>query len=694
MKRIFYPESIVVIGVSERPDNLARYIVANLITFKYQGDLYAVGLRTGEVYSVPIVDSLDKIPDGLDLAVILTPAHTVPDLMETCGRKGIQRVVIESAGFGEFSEEGRRLEEQLLEIARKWNIRFVGPNCISVINLETGVCLPFGPISPDIVRRGPASIVSQSGGVSLTYLGSLSQAGVGVNKVISIGNKTDLDETDYLTYLLNDDETQMVSLYLESISDGRLLMDLARSSTKPIIIHKANRGKASQSVAFSHTAALADDDRIVEAAFKQTGILRAEGFRDMVAIAQGLSLPHVQGDELLIISRSGGHAVSAADSAERHGFQLPPLPDSFNEAVRSLFSADVISPTNPLDLGVIYDFQVYAQIVEQSLQALSPDAVLLINTYSQHEAEDARQLARRVGEIVRELGHPIAVCNYTDVDDVHEIQEEIGLPVFNDINGALRGLASSREWTKWLQNPNRIVHSFSKTTQYADSENRSDDGELTADQALNLCETYGIAVAPWEIAHNPEEAMESAERIGYPVAIKIISREMTHKTDYGGVTLGLRNSNEVRTKTQDVLHRITGSTPETQTNAFMIQQMVSDGIEVILGGRRDPHFGPVVMFGIGGIYVEIYDDVTFRVAPLDDFDARAMIEEVRGARLFEGYRGKAPIDRERLIQALLSLSQLMVENPNIGEVDINPLIVTSEGAIAVDARAVIVNVDK
>jgi acyl-CoA synthetase (NDP forming) len=694
MKRIFYPESIVVIGVSERPDNLARYIVGNLITFKYQGDLYAVGLRTGEIYGVPIVDSLEKIPDGLDLAVILTPAHTVPDLMETCGHKGIQRVVIESAGFGEFSEGGRQLEEQLLEIARKWNIRFVGPNCISVVNLETGVCLPFGPISPDIVRRGPASIVAQSGGVSLTYLGSLSKASVGVNKVVSIGNKTDLDETDYLAYLLDDVDTEMICVYLESISDGRLLMDLARSSTKPIIIHKANRGKASQKVAFSHTAALANDDRIVEAAFKQTGILRAEGFQDMVAIAQGLSLPPVRGDELLIISRSGGHAVSAADTAERYGFQLPPLPDSFNKAVRTFFSADVIAPTNPLDLGVIYDFQIYAQIVEQSLQALSPDAVLLINTYSQHEADDARLLARHVGEIVRELGYPIAVCNYTDVDDVQEIQEEIGLPVFNDINGALRGLASSREWTKWSQNPNRIAPSFSEHWHHTVSKNLYDDGVLTTDHALSLCEAYGIAAARWEIASNPEEATASAERIGYPVAIKIVSREMTHKTEYGGVALNLGSSNEVKSAVQDVLHRTRKSAPETQGFALMIQQMVPDGIEVILGGRRDPSFGPVVMFGLGGIHVEIYDDVTFRIAPLNEFDARTMIEEVRGARLFERSRGKAPINRESLIQTIISLSQLMVENPNIAEMDINPLIVTSEDAIAVDARALIVNVDK
>jgi acetyltransferase len=519
----------------------------------------------------------------------------------------------------------------------------------------------------------------------------LSKAGVGVNKVVSIGNKTDLDETDYLEYLLEDEETEIVSIYLESISNGRRLMDLARSSSKPIIIHKANRGAASQGVAFSHTAALADDDRIVDAAFKQTGILRAIGFQDMGAIAQGLSLPPVQGNDLLIISRSGGHAVSAADTAERFDFHLPPLPDAFLAAVRTFFSADVIAPTNPLDLGVIYDFQLYAQIVEQSLQALSPDAVLLINTYSHHEADNARQLARRVGEIVRELGYPIAVCNYTDVDDIQHIQEEIGYPVFDDIHSALRGLASSRDWHMWQRDRLENTPTYSTVRE---PENIPNEETLTADKALDLCKRYDIPVARWEVAKNPEDVVESAERIGYPVALKILSSKMIHKTDFSGISLALTSSNEVRTTAQEMLNRPSDLPDESRTFAVMVQEMVNEGVEVILGGKRDPQFGPVVMFGLGGIHVEIYDDVVFRVAPLTDFDARSMIEGVKGVKIFDGYRGSVPIDRESLIQALLSFSQLLVENPHISEMEINPLIVTKESVVAVDARGRITNQQK
>lgn len=693
MKRIFYPKSIVVIGVSERPDNLARNIIANLRAFKYKGDLYAVGRQEGEILGIKIVASLDEVPDDLDLAVILTPASIVPNLMETCGRKGILRVIIESGGFSEFSDEGRHLEQQLLATARKWNIRFVGPNCISVVNLETGVCLPFAPIPPDIMRLGPASVVSQSGGVSLTYMGQLSLAGVGVNKAISIGNKADLDETDYLNYLLADDGTEMICLYLESISDGQQLMELARFSSKPIIIHKANRGQASQAIAFSHTAALADDDRIVSAAFRQAGIIRAEGLRDLVTIAQGLTLPPVNGSDLMIISRSGGHAVAAADAAERHGFRLPPPPDSFIEAVRAHFRADVIALTNPLDLGVVFDFEVYALIVEQSLQALSPDAILLINTYSQGEAEGARRLAHRVGEIVKQTGRPIAFCVYSATDDIQEIQSEIGMPAFSDIEDALRGLAASRDW-----NQRRVIPIESTPTSIGISppvrkELSLIGGMLTSDLALTLCQTYGIPTAPWDVAHDPDDAVRAAQRLGLPVALKVLSSNIIHKTDAGGIALGLDKPSAVKREAKAMLSRVAVHSSIEQPASLMVQQMVQNGVEVILGGKRDPTFGPVVMFGLGGIHAEIFDDVAFRVAPLDRVDALTMIDEVRGSRLLEGFRGEAPVNREALVKALLSLSQLLLENPRISEMDINPLILTEDGAIAVDARVVVREID-
>jgi len=683
MQRIFYPNSIVVIGVSERQENLARTIIANLCTFGYKGRLFAVGRKEGSVHGIPIATSLDQVPDGLDLAVILTPAATVPDFMEACGRKGIRRIVIESGGFSEFSQEGLRLEQRLLEIAREWDIRFVGPNCISVINLETGLCLPFGSMSTVTARLGPASVVSQSGGVSLTYVDRLCTAGVGVNKAVSIGNKTDLDETDYLAYLLQDPGTKIVCLYLESIGDGRKLMDLARSSAKPIIVHKVNRGQASRRVALSHTAALADDDRIVSAAFRQVGIFRPEDFRESVAIAQGLTLPPVRGNRLVVISRSGGHAVIAADAAERCGFQLAALPDEFIERVRALFPADVIALTNPIDLGVIFDFELYARIVEECLHMLSPDAVLLINTYTLDEAEGAHRLARRVEEIVRESGRPIAFCVYSQGDEGQVVQQHTSLPIFAEIDDALRGLAASRDWNCWQARrvgaTGDAVHASREEAQRV----LTRPGVLTVEQALALCKAYGIPVTPLKVANDPEEAIQAADQLGYPVALKALATQLVHKSDMGGVTLGLVDAAAVRRESAAMLTRI------AHPARLMVQRMVGDGLEVILGGKRDRSFGPVVMFGLGGTYVEVFNDVSFRVAPLSRTDAEEMIGEVRGKRLLDGVRGKPPMDQESLIKALLSLSCMLVDNPSITEVDINPLLVLEHGAAAVDARAVV-----
>ncbi len=685
MQRIFYPHSIVVIGVSDKPDNLAKNILGNLKEFGFQGPIFAVGRQAGEVHGVAIVDSLEKVPDGLDLAVILTPAAMVPGLLETCGKKGILRAVIESGGFGEFSAEGKALEEELVQIAARYGMRFVGPNCISVLNLETGAVLPFPPLSRADVRLGPASVAGQSGGVTITYLLRLCAAGVGANKGVSIGNKVDLNENDYLDYLVGDPRTGIILLYLESISDGRRLYEAARVSPKPIIVHKANRGEASRSVAFSHTAALANDDRIVSAAFRQAGILRADGFREAVAMAQGLTLPPVGGRDLIIISRSGGHAVVAADAAERMGFRMGVLPDSFAAGVRALFSADVIAPTNPLDLGAIFDFDLYAQIVERCLESLSPDAVLLINTYGDNEAEGAHRLARRVETISQETGIPVAFCVFSHGDDREDLQKELRLPIFNEIEDAVTALAASRQWS---------AHRSARRPAAPAARGRlpaaalpPQAATLTADQALNLIKSQGIPVAAWAAVETPAAAAESARRIGLPVALKVLAEEISHKTDVGGVRLGLEQAEAVQREAEQMLARLQESVPKVARPRLLVQHMAAPGVEVIVGGKRDPTFGPVVMFGLGGVQVEMFDDVAFRVAPIDRAEAEAMIREVRGSGLLAGVRGQPAVDRGALADALVVFSKMLVDSPRIVEVEINPLIVGEGGVLAVDARA-------
>jgi acyl-CoA synthetase (NDP forming) len=362
---------------------------------------------------------------------------------------------------------------------------------------------------------------------------------------------------------------------------------------------------------------------------------------------------------------------------------LAALPDEFIERVRALFPADVIALTNPIDLGVIFDFELYARIVEECLHMLSPDAVLLINTYTLDEAEGAHRLVRRVEEIVRESGRPIAFCVYSQGDEGQVVQQHTSLPIFAEIDDALRGLAASRDWNCWQARrvgaTGDAVHASREEAQRV----LTRPGVLTVEQALALCKAYGIPVTPLKVANDPEEAVQAADQLGYPVALKALATQLVHKSDVGGVTLGLVDAAAVRRESAAMLTRI------GHPARLMVQRMVGDGLEVILGGKRDRSFGPVVMFGLGGTYVEVFNDVSFRVAPLSRTDAEEMIGEVRGKRLLDGVRGKPPMDQESLIKALLSLSCMLVDNPSITEVDINPLLVLERGVAAVDARAVV-----
>ncbi len=684
MHEIFYPDSVAVIGVSERSDNLAANILRNMLGFGYAGSMYAVGLREGRVHGIPIRPSVGALPSGVDLAVILTPAATVPDVLEDCGRKGIRHAVIESGGFSEFSEAGRELEERVRAVACRWGIRFVGPNCISVINMENGLCLPFVHLDRQAVRRGPVSVLAQSGGVSITYFHLLSEAGLGVNKVVSMGNKGDLDEVDYLAFLLDDPGTEIVCLYLESIEDGRRLIGLAASSPKPIIVHKANTVRSSADIAFSHTAALANDDRIVEAALRQARLSRARSFDDAVALAQGFALPPVRGNNLVIVSRSGGHAVVAADAAEANGFRLVSIPDAFLSSVRSLFRADVIAPTNPLDLGAIFDFDVYARVVEKCLYDLNPDALLLVHTYvAGAEGEVSRRLARRTHELSRELEKPVAFCAFAQQGEIELLKRETDCPVFGKIEAAMRALAASRE---------RYTRSKSLTLAPTYRPRRAGqlpvgrDGALSTDAALALCASYGIPVAEGSVARTVEDALTAAGALGYPVALKVLSPDVSHKSDAGGVALDVGSPEELEVAFPTLVTRLEKRVPNVQVEGVLVQRMLSGGREIILGGMRDPTFGPVVMFGLGGIYAELFDDTAFRLAPLTREDAVEMIAEVRAHAWLQGVRGEGPADVAAIVDALRGLSRMLVECAEVVEVDINPLLVFERGAAAVDAR--------
>jgi acetyltransferase len=696
MREFFYPNSVAVIGVSSKPTNLGRNIVANLVEYGFNGIVYAVGPSGGTIETHRIYRSVGDIPDHVDLAVILTPAETVPAILEECGQKGIRNVIIETAGFREYTEAGRQIEEEIGRVAETHNIRFVGPNCIGIINMENGLCVPFLSITK-FVKRGEVSMITQSGGIGVAVLNLMANEGIGLNKFVSVGNMQDIDAEDMLEYLIEDDQTLRIFIYLESMRDGRRLMELARRSNKPILVFKANIGNLGKNIAMSHTASLTSDDKVVDAAFHQAGIIRVH---DATSLGNNLKisgLPPMKGKNLAIVSRSGGQAVIAADASELSGFSLAPFPESFLREIEKNFRASVIRLTNPLDLGDLFDLNLYAQIVEQTLQLENVDGLVFLHTsLSEKENISSRELLERIMALVEKYNKPVAYYISTGTQEASFLKQNYHFPIFTQVVETIRAL----EMSNYYYHQSQMVHSdeavptFDVNRQAVRSlvdHALSESRDLLLSEALQVLEHYGIPTARSVVALNVDEAISAAEKIGYPVAIKIISEQISHKSDAGGVQLNLRNPDALSTAFEDMMQRITKAYPDVKIDGVLVQPMVTGGRELILGGRQDPHFGPVVLVGLGGIFVEIFEEVVLRVVPITPTEAMKMIENLRGYQILQGARGHKRSDIEAVVDTLLRLSQLLVDFPEIKELDINPLRVfhEAEGCRALDARMIV-----
>jgi acetyltransferase len=685
--QLFYPKSVVVIGVSENPNNLSRNIVENLFEFQFNGEIFLIGQKEGILFGRRFCTSIEDLREGIDVAVILTPAHTVPGILEACGKKKIRWVIVESGGFSEYSEEGAVLEQEVHRIAKKWGIRMVGPNGIGIINIENGFVVPFVKLKGRAIGKGKVSVLAQSGGVSLLYLNLLASANVGIAKVVSMGNKRDLNEVDYLRYLIQDPQTEIIGLYLESLERGRELMELARSTSKPIILHKANIGEGSHEIAKLHTSALANDDRVVDAATKQSDIVRTKDFRSFVGAVKILSLPAMKGNNLIALSRSGGIAIVAADSAERYGFRLFPLAKELTGLIHSYFRAKVIQPTNPLDLGDLFDFDLYTKILDQVLRIQDVDGVLFQHGAAGEEKEPSRRLIHAIKELSFQYQKPVALCYFTDEEELAYVKRTIDYPIFTEPSEALGALAVSREHYRKQNILREKLPVYPVEAARAKSllqKARAEKRVLLLPEAYEVLRAYGIHVADYQVVNRKEDLKKAMSQIEGPVALKIISPRISHKSDVGGVILNVPGLSEAEVAYEKI-QRLTDGDP----SGVLVQKMISQGKEVILGAKRDPSFGPVVLFGLGGIYVEVFKEISLRVAPINRSEAEEMISELKTSSILKGVRGERPLDIAGLVENLLRLSQLMIDFPEIEGVDINPVKVLEKGAIAVDARIVL-----
>jgi len=687
LSTFFYPKNIAVVGVSPAKNNLGKNIVLNCLYFGYPGEVIPVGLSKGVVFGQRIHENLESVDRDIDLAVILTPAKTIPGILEQCGRKGIKHAVIESGGFSELGEEGKPLEKACVEVARRYGIRFIGPNGIGVTNLDSGLALPFMPLRRDITL-GPVSILAQSGGVGLSYLNILAEENIGVNKFVSMGNKLNVDENDLLGYLIQDEGTKIILVYLEGFKNARRFIEVASTSTKPILVHKSNRFEASARIAHSHTAALFADDRLVDYALEQAGCIRLNTMDDSMDYLKSQTLPPLRGNRLVVISRSGGHAVIAADACGHYGFSLPRFPEEILKKVESRLRAHVIHLQNPLDLGDLFELEFYAFIVEEMLKRDEVDGVVLAHGYQGgFEQEASRTLIKRVERLIEQYQKPVACVIFAEALEKDYLRKSFKIPIFSAPENAMRAFNLSYKWPFRKPSPLQ-VQSLDRVNREKAQEvvaRAEKTGHLLLHESLQLLGHYGFSVPAHALVKTEAEALQFLRTSKGPMAMKINSPHFSHKSDLGAVLLNIRTQADAEKAFRE-LAALGGEETEV-----LVQSMVTRGREVILGGKRDQSFGPIVLFGLGGIFVEALKDVVWRVAPLSYEEAQRMIASIRGARVLQGIRGEKPWDIETVADLLVRLSHMLVALPQIQEIDINPVLVfpEGEGAQAVDARIIL-----
>jgi len=694
MKKFFYPDSVAVVGVSESPDNLGRNIINNLMEFGFQGPIFPVGPRGGQVQGLAIAPSLLELPQAPDLVAVLAPARVVPAILDDCGRLGVQRVVVESGGFSELGAEGRQLEEEVRQRLRRYGIRMMGPNGLGAINLEVGLCLPFMNL-PHKPRLGGVSLLCQSGGVGTNVIAWLAQAGLGMNKFVSLGNKLDVNENDLLEFLLEDPGTEVIYLYMEDLADGRRLMELGRRSNKPILLHKANIGELSADIARSHTASLAVDDEVVTSACCQAGILRVHSRNEFLQAAIALQQPPLKGNRLVVLSRSGGEAVVTADACQKAGFQLPPLSPEIVQLIESRSRAGVIKPINPLDLGDIFDFSLYADVAAAFCQDPEVDGIVLnYGPINDLEREAARAMARNLIETARRHQKPLLITVIGNLEERQYFRQELGVPVFAFPGEAIRALALARNYQTCQLPPSPVVPPQVATLSAVRevlAPYLSQPGPLPLDAAMATMASLGMPMPPYRLVADAAAAVAAAQELGLPVCLKLVAPSALHKSDLGGVLLNLTTAEAVEEGYGAIAQAAGSHLPSGEAWQVLVMPFIEKGMEVIIGAKRDRVFGPMILCGAGGIWVEVLEDVAMRLAPLDLAAAQELIAATKISRILRGFRGQGPSDLKALAHCLVLLSALMLEFPQIQEVDLNPVRVFPEGqgCLALDARIIL-----
>ncbi len=680
----FHPQGVAVIGASSNPDKLSYGVLHNLATHGYEGPVYPVNPKEGKILGLNVYASVADLPDPVELAVIILPPELSIQTVDACGERGIKAVVVVASGFGELGSSGARREAELSATIERYGMRLIGPNCIGVLDTSSRVDTTFLTAMP---KPGNIGFASHSGAICGGTVDWANSVDVGFSRIISLGNQVDVNMGDALASLRADPNTKVVAAYVEGLPDGRGFVTVARELTheKPLVVVKAGRTPSGTRAVASHTGALAGERRAFEAACHRAGAIRVEDLEALMDASLALAyLQPLSGGGIALLTNAGGPSAVAADALDRHGLHLTDLSDDTQACLRDACPSGAMTD-NPIDMLGGAEPGHFRAALDVLSTAPEVDGVLV--AFVPQALTGPPEVAEAVGAVAQDMEKPVVCCIYggEKIRRAARILHGHAVPHYLTPARAALGLGALRRYyqiqARPLQEPEEPPRIDRKQAR-AILRETGDCGMLNAYAGAQLAAAYGLMVPASELVEGADDAVRAADRMGYPVALKRVAPGIVHKSDVGGVALGLHDAQEVQDASEGIIER------DEQT---LVQRMAPEGLEVIVGARRDEQFGPLLMFGLGGIYVEVLEDVAFRLPPLSDVDAREMVMETAAGRLLRGVRGRQAGDTGAVVDVLRRVGQLMMDLPEVSEIDLNPLIVgpAGEGAWAVDVRIVL-----
>ncbi|AFM40819.1 acyl-CoA synthetase (NDP forming) [Desulfosporosinus acidiphilus SJ4] len=696
------PTGVAIFGASQDFTTINGKILKYLLKHQFGGQIYPINPKYKEIVGLPCYPSIGDITEQVDLALIAVAAARVPGILRDCGGKGVKRAVIFSSGFAEMGQEGKKVQEEILQIAKEYNMRVIGPNCLGILNVSTGLIASFsGSMEVDHIKTGPVALVSQSGAVGFMLFNLLQEAGVGVNYVVTTGNEADVTAGEGLTYVVESPDTKVVLTYLEGLRDGesfRKTAEKAAEAGKPIIALKVGNSASGQKAAATHTAALTGSGGAYKSYFEKMGIIQARDSEDIIDLAQAFlpgKLPH--GPRVGIVTMSGGVGILLADRSEEIGLQVPELSASLQKEVQKVIPSFGCAQ-NPVD--------VTAQSLNQGeefkkclrILLASDELDMLIVAITMATGQIAEKIGRDIAEAALGTDKPLVVS--WSVGQVakpgFEVLKKAGVPLYHSPARAVKAIGALYHYANFQKNWK--LPAIDKIDPLRKSQIqtvlRKSSQALSEHATKELLELYGLPVTKEYVAVTAEEAVGIAEKFGYPVVMKIDSPDILHKTEAGGVAVNISSPQEVRAKFQEIIERGKAYNPQAKINGILIQEQVTPGVEVIIGLQRDPVLGTQIMFGLGGIFVEVLKDFILKPVPLSREDAENMLNEIKGAALLNGVRGRGAVDKEALTEILLGVSQLAVEaEDTLLSLDMNPVTVLPKGLGAKVLDGVLISSD-